>query len=506
MNSKSLKANAFWNIFATIINMLLLFVLTPVITNGLGDVNYGAYVILSTIGGALTIIDLGLGEATLRYVAYYFGKNDYIGVNRVFSATLFLYTVLGFFVTFVFALFPHILISLLNLEALGNDGPLLIRLTLGLFLLTFISGCFGSIPQALQRFDIASYINIAQNVSRFILNIFVVYKGYGLKGLVVCNFILGAVFLLIQIVVSKKILSTLNLFVVPKLRDYKEIFGYGFFAFIRQTFGLIWQYCDNILLSVFLGPQFVGYFSIPMQIIGKIQGIVSSGTNVLFPRFAAEKDDALVNSLYIRSTQLALFTSMVIFVPFTLVVDDFLALWISESFASKAAIIAPILSFSYILRGAFLPYESLLKGLGYSKHIMFITIFSSLVILGLDVTFIPKFGLNGVGLAYVFSSLVGVVVIILIWKNIIKHPFSELFKLVFSPYLLSWVSLFLLYLLKTQIQLDLNFLTLIVKAFIFFLLNLIFMFLVYRKVDKEFVSIILANISKVLEKCHLRKV
>ena len=74
--NKSLKYNAFWNILSNVLNILLLFILTPIITKGLGDAQYGIYIILGTIGGALSIINLGLGEATLRYVAFYYSKND----------------------------------------------------------------------------------------------------------------------------------------------------------------------------------------------------------------------------------------------------------------------------------------------------------------------------------------------------------------------------------------------------------------------------------------------
>lgn len=72
--NKSLKYNAFWNILSNVLNILLLFILTPIITKGLGDAQYGIYIILGTIGGALSIINLGLGEATLRYVAFYYSK------------------------------------------------------------------------------------------------------------------------------------------------------------------------------------------------------------------------------------------------------------------------------------------------------------------------------------------------------------------------------------------------------------------------------------------------
>ena len=63
--NKSLKYNAFWNILSNVLNILLLFILTPIITKGLGDAQYGIYIILGTIGGALSIINLGFCKKNL---------------------------------------------------------------------------------------------------------------------------------------------------------------------------------------------------------------------------------------------------------------------------------------------------------------------------------------------------------------------------------------------------------------------------------------------------------
>ena len=66
---------------------------------------------LGTIGGALSILNLGLGDATLRYVAFYHSIGNKKAVNSTFNATLWLYTILGGLVTFLFLLFPNILIK-----------------------------------------------------------------------------------------------------------------------------------------------------------------------------------------------------------------------------------------------------------------------------------------------------------------------------------------------------------------------------------------------------------
>lgn len=493
--AKSLKVNAFFNILSTIVNILLLFILTPVITRGLGDVGYGVYIILGTIGGALSILNLGLGEATLRYVSFYYSKDDKKSVNRVFNATFWLYAILGFIVSIVFIITPGSIITLLNLEFLGEDGNLLIRITILLFFINFINGCFSSVPQALQRYDIYSYVQIGINVVRFITNICVIFVGYGLKELVFVNGIIGIGSLLLNITVAKLLLPYLSILRIPKKSDYKEIFSYGVYAFFTQLIGLVWQYCDNILLSIFLGPQFVGYFSIPMQLIGKINGVLSSGFGILFPKFSATDKKREITGLYVSSTQMSLYLSILIFVPFSLVVDDFLYLWVSPEFAEKAAGIAIVLGFSYIIRGAFLPYESLLKGIGKPQYITLVTMLSSLVILISDITMIPLYGLNGVGIAYVFSSSVGVIVLLIIWNKIIKEKIIKAFKIYFIPYFVGVLVFFLMIYLKNIYPIsDLNWINFIIEGVLIFIFNgLIMLFTIYF-IDKSFINSMLSLI------------
>lgn len=490
--AKSLKVNAFFNILSTIVNILLLFILTPVITRGLGDVGYGVYIILGTIGGALSILNLGLGEATLRYVSFYYSKDDKKSVNRVFNATFWLYAILGFIVSIVFIITPGSIITLLNLEFLGEDGNLLIRITILLFFINFINGCFSSVPQALQRYDIYSYVQIGINVVRFITNICVIFVGYGLKELVFVNGFIGIGSLLLNITVAKLLLPYLSILRIPKKSDYKEIFSYGVYAFFTQLIGLVWQYCDNILLSIFLGPQFVGYFSIPMQLIGKINGVLSSGFGILFPKFSATDKKREITSLYVSSTQMSLYLSILIFVPFSLVVDDFLYLWVSPEFAEKAAGIAIVLGFSYIIRGAFLPYDSLLKGIGKPQYITLITMLSALIILVSDLTMIPLYGLNGVGIAYILSSFVGVVTLIIIWKKIIKERDTKFMKIYFIPYLVGVLVFFIiLYIKKIYPIIDLNWIKFICEGVLIFVFNgLIMLFTIYF-IDKSFVNTML---------------
>ena len=445
MKARSLTQNALWNITSIICNILLLFLGTPIIIRGLGTENYGIYVILGSIAGMLAITNLGLGEATLRYVAEYHAKNDPVSVNRVFSSTLLLYAILGGAITAAIFIFPGPLIHLLNL----TDSPAaftLIRLTVLMFWLNLLGSCLLAIPKALQRYDWCAAFEFCQNLFRLGVVIGIIRSGYGLVALMWGSLVIAFFALLVLIAVARRLVPYLAI-CWPGMNGFKQVLRYGVFIFLGQMVGLLWQYGDSILLSSFIGPAAVAFFSVPMQLVGKCFQVITAGISVMFPRFAAKGGDFQsqrkeIGELYLIGTQIGLLGSIFICVPLAVMLPDFLRLWISPEFSENTYEISTVLAGSYIIRGAFLAYDALLKGLGYPRIIFLITLFSSLMIVGIDVALIPIWGLNGAGFAYIVSPVVGIITIIWIFKRILQLDMLYFFTEIIIPYLIGLIILF----------------------------------------------------------------
>ncbi|MEZ5276845.1 MAG: hypothetical protein R3F07_10745 [Opitutaceae bacterium] len=90
---RSAAGNAIWNAFSTFWGIAISFVLAPLLIKNLGTDQYGILLIIWSVTGMLGVMNFGMGEATLRYVALYFGKDDLSGVNRVMGSTLTFYLV-----------------------------------------------------------------------------------------------------------------------------------------------------------------------------------------------------------------------------------------------------------------------------------------------------------------------------------------------------------------------------------------------------------------------------
>jgi O-antigen/teichoic acid export membrane protein len=121
---------------------------------------------------------------------------------------------------------------------------------------------------------------------------------------------------------------------------------------------------------------------------------------------------------------------------------DFLRLWIGPEFAAESAWTGQVLAFSFIFRGAFVPYHGLFQGLGKPQYLTVIYLGSGLTILGLNLLLIPAFGLAGAGYAYLIALAWGFSGLLYAWKWIKQEtPWRPLVRAVLFPSVLALVSL-----------------------------------------------------------------
>lgn len=471
----SLNKNIVYNLSSTLMSIITLFILTPFIINNLGSEEYGIYIILGSIIGFLGLMEFGLGSATIYYLSIYLKKDDYLNLNKIFSATFYFYLFISIFVFILIILCSDSIINIMNINVIKNVNTFnLIFYSAISFLITFISSSFISVPQVKMRFDLFFYIQIIQNVFRLIFNILSIYLGFGLEGLIFSNIIVSIIYLIISIIISRKVLPELKI-VKFDYNSLRKIFSYGIYSFLSSIIGLFWKYSDTLLISYFLGPLYVAFFSVPQQIMLKLLGLINSVGNVLFPKFSSISSVDERNNLYLDSTYIMLNVSVLIFVPLSIIFGDFLSLWISKDFSEKTYLIGIIIASSSIIRGAFIPYQALFQGIGKPKYLLNITILSTLTVIIGDLILIPKYGINGAAYALLIAPVWGVVTIFWIFKNILllKNALSEI-VILFLPFFVGVLDLFLIYKFKYFFKFnELNWLYFLISSFFIFFIVLI---------------------------------
>jgi O-antigen/teichoic acid export membrane protein len=264
---------------------------------------------------------------------------------------------------------------------------------------------YGSVPMALQRYDVSSKINIAQAVVRSGGYVLLAVLGFGLVELVVWDLATQAATLIAQAVAVRRMAPAVHL--IPRLSfaGLREIVGFSVYSFLTFGFLLMHRESAKMVLGAQLGPAPVAHLGTPDNVAHRVHMVVASGSETLMPRFSAERSQQAARALFWHGTWASLAVSLILLVPLAVLMPDFLRLWINPEFALDSAYLGQLVALSYISQGAYAPGAAYFRGIGRPGLVTVVVAVAGFVTLGLSVLLVPRYGAIGVGYAYLFGSI-----------------------------------------------------------------------------------------------------
>lgn len=439
---KSLISNSFWSMSLTIWQIAVTFFLTPFLVKELGVEFYGLLILLLTISGFMGIMNFGLGDTTLRYIAYYYGKNDIHSIKRIISNTFFIFTIISFISFSILFLFSENIVNLLINDVNENKSLFidLVQITAVTIAINFMGGAFGTVSQALQRYDITTKINIINSILYVVGTVFILYNHGTIKELVLWNLINTVILQFMNIIVAKYLISEISIFPKFDKETFKEVFGFSFFTFLTNIFALIQNHSDKLLTSSMINASSLAYLAIPQQLTTKGSQLVDSLGSVLLPKFSTIEDKNIRKELFINSTWYLLIISSFIYVPLTILIPDFFTLWIDKEFSEKSSFLAQIIVSSFIISGPFPIYAALFNSIGKPQYITVTLSLIAVFTLVINYILISNYGFSGLGYAFWIVTLIKFLTLIFTWYKVLdQNTIVELFKIYLFPALICFI-------------------------------------------------------------------
>ena len=427
--TNSLLVNTSWATVLVVVASLIAFFVAPIVINGIGVKMFGLYSIVLMIGGFASLDGLGIGEATLKYTSQYYAQKDIEGINRVIGATLFIYLIAGLIVFIFLEVAAPFIISIFKLsEEQKQLGTTCLRIAgLGFFLNSF-GGALKKIPEAIQRYDLASKMQIFMMITKNALLVVFLKLGYGIIAMCLVMVSCSLLEIIFYMFWNKHLIPGLKCHPSRDSQGLNEVFSYGVFSFINTLIQNLAVYMDSIVLGIFFGTTDVGFLKAPKDLLGKVQGLSGAPGRVLFPRFSAMKEGEEMQKLYLFTLWSLTVYSASLFIPIAIIFPDFLSIWLSPEFSKNSANMARLLALGMGFNGAVMSYFAILKGTG---RVHWLTrIISSLTIFSIIITFILIYylGLIGAGIRGLIFSWCGIIICISIGKKIFADfPVKKIF-------------------------------------------------------------------------------
>lgn len=274
----------------------------------LGEQQFGIWMWVNTIIASLSLVNIGFGDATVKYVAEYRSKGQMARAAGVINATLSVYIALAGGLALVCYAGAEV-IGHFNLHRYfkideQNKALSLLAFQIGAitFCLRLVETIILSALRGLERYDASARLSILSKGLVLALNVWMVQHGYTLVQIFINSALVTLLGLCIQLYWVKRLVPQLSL--VPSFSGtyLRGVKGYGFWSWVSSVLNVISAQMDKYIVSTLAGVSVFGYYSAASTMGERALGLVAAAAGFLFPIISARMaNQAPMLKLYYKS-------------------------------------------------------------------------------------------------------------------------------------------------------------------------------------------------------------
>jgi len=337
---KKLVLNSLSGVTLYFVNIVVVFVMSPVIIKALGNRDYGLWELVMSVIGYMGILDLGVGPALVRFVSVASGKQDRDDMQQTISTAFVFFLGIGVvsMLSFTFLGYsPHIIAGK-EIQDIANIGTvfLLFGLNAGIML---PSQVFIATLMGVQRHYFINFSRSALIIVRSILAYYLLQRFYG-KGLIIMA-MLEPVFTTIQFILFVVAVQLDKQ--IPEMRlaavtwyKFKELFTFGVKNATMTIASRLQNQSVPFIISNVIGLGSIVYFVMPNRLIDYGKGLAMAIAFPLTPYFGAtfgKGDHAELVKSWLTTTLVLQTVTLVMPIIIFFYGETFLSLWIGKVYA-----------------------------------------------------------------------------------------------------------------------------------------------------------------------------
>lgn len=336
----------------------------PYVVPRLGVDRFGILSLAWVLFSYLTIFDLGLGWAATKFVAECLGRNERQRIAGLVWTTLTVQTLLGVLgAALTTLLLPLLVYRLLNIpDALKSETHRSLLILTWALPIAVGTTTLRGVLEAKQRFDLVTWVRVPASSSLYLLPALGVSLGLHLPGIVAL--------LVGQIVATAFAYGWMCLKLIPEMRRYefrsdalRPVAVFGGWVTLSNLVAPMLVSLDRFVIGARLPVASVAYYSVPWDLIMRVQVIPNSLASALFPAFStlsASSGGEKLAQFYVRGIKFL----VLLLAPALLLVAIFahplMTIWMGAEFATNSAPVLQILTVGILTASlAFIPSVAL---------------------------------------------------------------------------------------------------------------------------------------------------
>lgn len=356
----SIRKNSFYNLAGSLAPIAVTLFTVPIYLRLIGTERYGVLVIVWAFLGYFGNFDLGLGPATAQRIATLHNV-DSKERAEVFWTALTLNTTIG--VVAGLLLWPvaqyffvsHLKITeILRLEVLSAIPWMAAAVPVAT-----ISGVLGGTLQGLEKFFERNVCSVLGTVLFQLFPLGVAWLYAPDLSILVPAALFGRVvtFVLFFALCYRHV--PLNMTPSVKRSLLAPLFRFGSWVTVTSLISPLLTTLDRFLIGSIAGAKALTYYTVPFNLVSRIEVLPSSLSNTLFPRFSATSEDERRRLMDVAISSLNVILTPLI-ITGILIIDPFLRWWVGPDMAKSASYVGEIIALGLWFNcQAYIPYARL---------------------------------------------------------------------------------------------------------------------------------------------------
>lgn len=411
---KQLANNALFGLMEKGVSIITVLLLTPYFISILGDDNYGLWILILSVISWFNFVDMGFSATIQRKIAIAIENNNLNKINAAFSCAIVLFVILGGIAStgvFFLGVYPEII-------GVDESHSKVASIAITVFTLKvffdFIMSAFHGFYSGALRYDIDATLSTSNTIFKSIC-IFYLIPEYYIYGAVFATMLSDVIFNAIKIFYAKRICEGFKFeFKLVTKAELLEIFSYSKHVAANIIARSINENVDPLIIAKIMDLQKVGLYSVANRLVGHVQSIITACLSFMLPAFSrlmVKKTD--IRHEFNQVVALNFFISSSLLIPLVCLGQWFLYLWLGEKFESMSVVLL-ILAYSSFTRCISFPVSSILLAGAKHKLLTFANLLSAFLNLLLSIFLGGMYGLEGIAIATLISSIIGGVIVHLI--------------------------------------------------------------------------------------------
>jgi len=383
------------------IGLLISFFLSPYVVRKLGNTYYGVWNIIMDMTGYLGLLEMGVRQSVIRYVAKYHAVEEMDPLNRIASSAFSIYgfTSLACAVISIglAALFPYVVHVSAGTVSIARWVIVITGLNVAQGL---IFSVYYGVILGIQRYDVVVKVNILIAIIKAGLTVLLLGNGFGLISLSLMHLVTGIASNIYGMHYCKKEIPGLKIrFGTYGSEWYGKIFNYSIKTFMMFIGQKIVYYSDSIVIGVLLGPVHVTYFVIGASLTEYMRRIVNQMTQMFTPltsELQALREEQKIRDVLMQGTKLSLIIALPISIVFLTMGKRFISLWMGKEYGLLSGEVLIVLTIAHLFSVAQYTTQDILQGLNRHQICAVCRGIEAIANLILSVVLIRYWGIVGV--------------------------------------------------------------------------------------------------------------